>query len=80
MIALVAELCSSWICSRLNSANYEWQQRGGFQPVATGAECVKTLSYRACFSPLLLDVVNLPRSAPVTLQGAYKALWRLLEQ
>ncbi|NMY53373.1 hypothetical protein HBN63_20675 [Pseudomonas sp. WS 5011] len=24
---------------------------------ASGPECVKTLSYRACFSPLLLDVV-----------------------
>ena len=24
---------------------------------AAGPECVKTLSYRACFSPLLLDVV-----------------------
>lgn len=28
-----------------------------FWAAAVGPECVKTLSYRACFSPLLLDVV-----------------------
>lgn len=32
------------------------KQAWGSTPSATGPECVKTLSYRACFSPLLLSM------------------------